>query len=92
MEQLDYNLLYRWFVGLPPDGPVWDPTTFTKNRDRGLRQVHDQEMILLSPTPAAASETSAFNRIRALSRRRAPSAISFTRGLWGSYGSACGEC
>src|SRR6185437_2581098 len=34
MEQLDYNLLYRWFVGLSPDDPIWDPTTFTKNRDR----------------------------------------------------------
>lgn len=34
MEQLNYNLLYRWFVGLAPDDPVWDPTTFTKNRDR----------------------------------------------------------
>ena len=34
MEQLDYNLLYRWFVGLSPDDLVWDPTTFTKNRDR----------------------------------------------------------
>jgi len=34
MEQLDYNLLYRWFVGLSPDDPVWDPTTFTKNRSR----------------------------------------------------------
>ena len=34
MEQLDYNLLYRWFVGLSPDDPVWDPTSFTKNRDR----------------------------------------------------------
>ena len=34
MEQLDYNLLYRWFVGLSPDDRVWDPTTFTKNRDR----------------------------------------------------------
>ena len=34
MEQLDYNLLYRWFVGLAPDDPVWDPTTFTKNRER----------------------------------------------------------
>jgi transposase len=31
MEQLDYNLLYRWFVGLSPDDPVWDATTFTKN-------------------------------------------------------------
>ena len=34
MEQLDYNLLYRWFVGLSPDDAVWDPTSFTKNRDR----------------------------------------------------------
>ncbi len=34
MEQLDYNLLYRWFAGLAPDDPVWDATTFTKNRDR----------------------------------------------------------
>jgi len=34
MDQLDYNLLYRWFVGLSPDDPIWDPTTFTKNRDR----------------------------------------------------------
>ena len=32
MEQLDYDLLYRWFVGFAPDDPVWDPTTFTKNR------------------------------------------------------------
>lgn len=36
MEQLDYNLLYRWFVGLSPDDPVWVPTVFTKNRDRLL--------------------------------------------------------
>jgi transposase len=34
MEQLNYNLLYRWFIGLSPDEPVWDPTTFTKNRER----------------------------------------------------------
>lgn len=34
MEQLDYNLLYRWFVGLSPDDAVWDATSFTKNRDR----------------------------------------------------------
>ena len=34
MEQLNYNLLYRWFVGLSPDDLVWDPTTFTKNRER----------------------------------------------------------
>jgi transposase len=33
-EQLDYNLMYRWFVGLSPDEAVWDPTTFSKNRER----------------------------------------------------------
>ena len=37
MEQLDYNILYRWFVGLNLDDPVWVPTVFTKNRDRLLR-------------------------------------------------------
>jgi transposase len=36
MEQLQYNLLFRWFVGLSMDDPVWDATTFTKNRDRLL--------------------------------------------------------
>jgi transposase len=34
IEQLNYNLLFRWFVGLSPDDPVWDATTFTKNRER----------------------------------------------------------
>ena len=36
MEQLNYNLLFRWFVGLNPDDAVWVPTVFTKNRDRLL--------------------------------------------------------
>ena len=36
MEQLNYNLLFRWFVGLGVDDPVWDVTVFTKNRDRLL--------------------------------------------------------
>ena len=36
MQQLDYNLLFRWFVGLNMDDPVWDATVFTKNRDRLL--------------------------------------------------------
>src|SRR5215213_4839820 len=36
MEQIDYNLLFRWFVGLGMDDAVWSPTTFTKNRDRLL--------------------------------------------------------
>lgn len=36
MEQMNYNLLFRWFVGLSVDEPVWVPTVFTKNRDRML--------------------------------------------------------
>jgi transposase len=36
MEELDYSVLYRWFVGLGMDDAVWDATTFTKNRDRLL--------------------------------------------------------
>ena len=38
MEQLDYNLLFRWFVGMEMDEPIWVPTVFTKNRDRLLNQ------------------------------------------------------
>ncbi len=37
IEQLEYNLLFRWFVGLGIDDPVWNPTTFCKNRDRLLQ-------------------------------------------------------
>jgi transposase len=36
MEQLDYNLLFRWFVGLAMDAPIWDVSVFTKNRERLL--------------------------------------------------------
>ena len=39
MEQLDYNILFRWFVGLAMDEPIWNATVFTKNRDRLLN--HD---------------------------------------------------
>ena len=52
MEQLDYNLLFRWFVGLNPDDPVWHPTTFTKNRDRLLNEelmARFLELLLASP-------------------------------------------
>ena len=37
MEQLNYNLLFRWFVGLNMDEEVWDVTVFTKNRERLLK-------------------------------------------------------
>src|SRR5437016_12138519 len=36
MEQLDYNLLFRWFVGLSMDDAVWDASAFSKNRERML--------------------------------------------------------
>jgi transposase len=36
VERIDFDLLFRWFVGLGVDDPVWDATTFTKNRDRLL--------------------------------------------------------
>jgi transposase len=36
MEQINYNLLFRWFVGLPMDAEIWHPTVFTHNRDRLL--------------------------------------------------------
>jgi transposase len=46
MEQLDYNLLFRWFVGLSMDAPVWDASTFSKNRDRLLAGDVAQALLL----------------------------------------------
>lgn len=37
MEQINYNLLFRWFVGFSMDAAVWHPTSFTHNRDRLLQ-------------------------------------------------------
>src|SRR5499433_1874918 len=45
MEELDYSVLYRWFVGLSLDDPVWDATTFSKNRDRLLEADVAQEFL-----------------------------------------------
>ena len=59
MEQLNYNLLFRWFVGLNPDDPVWVPTVFTKNRDRLLAgeiaQAFLQEVLRLADAHALLS-------------------------------------
>jgi transposase len=46
MEQLNYNLLYRWFVGLEMDDPVWDVTVFTKNRERLIAGDASQLLLL----------------------------------------------
>ena len=46
MEQLDYNLLFRWFVGLNIDDPVWDVTVFTKNRVRLIEGEVAEQLLL----------------------------------------------
>ena len=46
MEQLDYNLLFRWFVGLNMDDAIWDVTVFTKNRERLLKGEVAQRLLL----------------------------------------------
>jgi transposase len=45
MEQMNYNLLYRWFVGLEMDDAVWDVTVFTKNRERLIAGEVSQQML-----------------------------------------------
>jgi transposase len=47
MEEMNYNLLFRWFVGLNADDPVWDATVFTKNRDRLLEADVAKEFLAL---------------------------------------------
>lgn len=60
MEQLDYNLLYRWFVGLSPDEAVWVPTVFTKNRDRlldgNIAEAFFNQVLVLANTHALLSQ------------------------------------
>src|SRR5665213_3578222 len=54
MEQLEYNLLFRWFVGLSASDPVWHPTVFGKNRDRLLDGVVAEEFFNQIVTQARA--------------------------------------
>src|SRR5579863_1216338 len=46
MEQLNYNLLFRWLVGLEMDDPVWDATVFTKNRERLVAAAVSEQLLL----------------------------------------------
>src|SRR4029077_20119440 len=55
MEEMDYNLLFRWFVGLNADDEVWDATVFTKNRDRLLEADVAQEFLVRVVEPARAT-------------------------------------
>src|SRR5262245_22321935 len=45
MEWLEFDLLFRWFVGLGIDDPVWDATSFTKNRERVLNEAIAQAFL-----------------------------------------------
>lgn len=45
MEQVEYNLLFRWFVGLSANEPVWHATVCSKNRDRLLEGAVSEEFI-----------------------------------------------
>lgn len=56
MEQLEYNLLFRWFVGLGANEPVWHPTVFTKNRDRLLEGAVSEEFFSLIVGQARAAK------------------------------------
>ncbi len=67
MEQLDYNLLFRWFVGLSMDAPVWDATVFSKNRDR---PIVDAELTQASGTAEREAALAMVERYREHSKRR----------------------
>jgi hypothetical protein len=69
MERLETDLLFRWFVGLGIDDPVWDHSTFSKNRDRLLEG--DIAAKFLSACPGSASGEAPVVH-RALLRRRHP--------------------
>jgi transposase len=56
MEQLDYNLLFRWFVGLSMDDRVWDATVFTKNRERLMRGGISEQLLLAVVEQARAKD------------------------------------
>ena len=54
MEQVQYNLLFRWFIGLSMDDVVWVPTVFTKNRERLIK--HDAVIEFFNEVVAIAQE------------------------------------
>jgi transposase len=56
VEQLDYNMLFRWFVGLGMDDPVWNHSTFSKNRDRLLEEDFCQHLLRAVYEEASAAQ------------------------------------
>jgi transposase len=74
MQQITYNMLFRWFVGLAMDAPVWDVTVFTKNRDRrhGRRsKVSVPKMAVAIPRCRAATQSTT-STVRSAATRRTP--------------------
>jgi len=59
MEELNYNLLFRWFVGLEMDDAVWDVTVFTKNRERLIAGAVSQQFLEAALVEAAKASQSA---------------------------------
>ena len=80
MERLDFDLLFRWFVGLGVDDPVWDASVFSKNRDRLLAGEVAQrflaELVALPEVRATARGTS---RARSARTRPMPAPPTRTR-------------
>lgn len=56
MEQLNYNFLFRWFVGLNPDDQIWDVTVYTKNRDRLMNMGASEKLLLAVVQQAEAKQ------------------------------------
>src|SRR5882724_10376706 len=69
MEQLEYNLLFRWFVGLSIDESVWVPTVFTKNRDRLLTTEMSRRCCRMTISRSTARSSRRGHRSRASSRK-----------------------
>ena len=73
MERLEFDLLFRWFVGIGVDDAVWDHSTFSKNRDRLLEG--DLAAKLLGAVPDAAAGEAPAQHGSFLSRRHAGSRL-----------------
>ena len=76
MEQLDYDLLFRWFVGVAMDALVWDASTFSKNRDRFLAGDVAQRLLAAVSTQP---------RVKALMSNEHSSVDGTLIQAWGSY-------
>jgi hypothetical protein len=70
-EQLDYNFLFRWFVWLSSDDPMWDAATFTKNRERSLEGREGQGLFHRGSLEPASARSLLNDRTPQLDRRLA---------------------